>query len=291
MINPFVNDTRSDKEDRELIRASLKGDRDSLERLIARHQAWIYNVAFRMVLVAEDAEDITQEILIKVITKLSTYDPTRASFHTWLYRIVANHVINMRKRGYEEAITKLERYYSFVETIPDREIASTPENELVIQDVMVGCVLGALLCLDRQQRLVFILGVVFNVTSQQGGEIVGISDANFRKILSRARDKLFNFMNGKCGLVSPSAPCRCRNKVSEFIRQGWHTIDNVNFFRENAIKVDELIAQKMERFEDTIYRDFTNLYREHPFYEPPELTEWLSRLVDRPDFKEIFDLN
>lgn len=291
MVNPFVNDTRSDEEDRELVRESLKGNRDSLEHLIARHQAWIYNVVFRMVLVAEDAEDVTQEILIKVITKLSTYDPARASFRTWLHKIVANHVINMRKRGYEEAITKLDRYYSFVETIADTKIASTPENDLVIKDVMVGCVLGALLCLDRQQRLVFILGVVFNVNSQQGGEIVGISDANFRKILSRARDKLFNFMNHRCGMVNKSAPCKCRNKVSEFIRQGWHTIDNVNFYRENALRVDELISQRIDRFEDTIYRDFTKLYRDHPFYEPPDLTEWLSRLVDRPDFKEIFDLN
>ncbi|UCD50317.1 MAG: RNA polymerase sigma factor [Phycisphaerales bacterium] len=291
MINPFVKDTRSDKEDRDLIRESLKGNRGSLEHLIARHQAWIYNIAFRMVLVAEDAEDITQEILIKMITKLPTYDPARASFRTWLHRIVANHVVNMRKRGYEGAITRLDRYYSFVETIPDRQIASTPENDLVIQDVMIGCVLGALLCLDRQQRLVFILGVVFNVSSQQGGEIVGISGANFRKILSRARAKLFNFMNGRCGMVNENAPCKCRNKVSEFIKQGWHTIDNMNFYRENVLEVDKLISQRIARFDDTIYRDFTKLYRDHPFYESPDLTEWLNRIVDRPDFKEIFDMN
>lgn len=291
MYNPFVVDKSEDTKDGELIRQTLKGDRDALELLISRHQAWIYNIAFRMVLVAEDAEDITQEILIKMITKLSTYDCKKASFRTWLYRIVTNHVINMKKKGYEKSISTLEGYYSFIETFPDEKITTTPETNLVIKDVMVGCVLGALLCLDRQQRLVFILGVVFNVTSEQGGEIIGISSANFRKILSRARAKLYNFMNNKCSLVNKNAPCKCRNKVSEIIRQGWQTIDNINFYRENTLKVNELISKNIDRFDNTIYSDFLNLYRNHPFYEPPNLTEWLKKVFDHQEFKEIFDLN
>lgn len=82
MFNPFVKDINRDNEDGELIGQVLNGNQESLEQLILRHQAWIYNIAFRMVLVAEDAEDITQEILIKMMTKLSSYNPTKASFHT-----------------------------------------------------------------------------------------------------------------------------------------------------------------------------------------------------------------
>jgi RNA polymerase sigma factor (sigma-70 family) len=291
MYNPFVVDISEDTKDSKLIHQALNGDQKALELLISRHQAWIYNIAFRMVLVAEDAEDITQEILIKMITKLSTYDCKKASFRTWLYRIVTNHVINMKKKGYEKSISTLEGYYSFIDNIPDEKITTTPETNLVINDVMVGCVLGALLCLDRQQRLVFILGVVFDVTSEQGGEIIGISVANFRKTLSRARTKLYNFMNNKCGLVNKNAPCKCRNKVSEFIRQGWHTVDNINFYQENATKVNELISEKIDRFDNTIHPDFIKLYRDHPFYEPPDLTEWLKKILGRQEFKEIFDLN
>ena len=291
MYNPFVADRSEDTKDGELIRQALDGNQVVLGLLISRHQAWIYNIAFRMVLVTEDAEDITQEILIKMITKLSTYDCKKASFRTWLYRIVTNHVINMKKKGYEKSISTLEGYYSFIETIPDENISITPETNLVINDVIVGCVLGALLCLDRQQRLVFIMGVVFNVTSEQGGEIIGISSANFRKILSRARAKLYNFMNNKCGLVNKNAPCKCRNKVSEFIRQGWHTVDNINFYRENATKVNGLISEKIDRFENTIHPDFIKLYQDHPFYEPPDVTEWLKKILEQREFKEIFDLN
>ncbi len=291
MYNPFIADSNEDSKDIELICQALGGDKGNLERLILRHQAWIYNIAFRMVLVAEDAEDITQEVLIKMIMKLSTYDSKKASFRTWLYRIVVNHVINMKKRGYEEAVSVLEEYYSFIEKIPDEETTVTPEINLVMNDVIVGCVLGALLCLDRKQRLVFILGVVFNVSSKQGSEIMDISETSFRKTLSRARGKLYNFMNNKCGMVNKDAPCKCRNKVSEFIRQGWHTIDNINFYRENAPKVNELITEKINQFDDAVYCDFVKLYRSHPFYEPPDLTEWLKKILEGQEFKEIFDLN
>jgi len=291
MYNPFVADRNEDTKDGELIPQALDGNKEALGLLVSKHQAWIYNIAFRMVLVAEDAEDITQEILIKMITKLSTYDCKKASFRTWLYRIVVNHVINMKKRGYEESVSILENYYSFIEKTPDEEITITPGINLIINDVIVGCVLGALLCLDRKQRLIFILGVVFNVTSKQGSEIMGMSEASFRKTLSRARAKLYNFMNNKCGLVNKNSPCKCRNKVSEFIRQGWHTLDNINFYRENSTKVNEIISKKINRFDDAVYSDFIKLYRNHPFYEPPDLTEWIKKILDRQEFKEIFDLN
>ncbi len=192
MYNPFAADSNEDIKNDELIRQALSGNKEALEQLVLRHQAWIYNIAFRMVLVAEDAEDITQEILLKMITKMSTYDCKKASFRTWLYRIVVNHVINMKKRGYEESVSILEEYYSFIEKIPDEEITVTPEINLIINDVIVGCVLGALLCLDRKQRVVFVLRVVFNVTSKQGSEIMGVSEVSFRKTLSRLGLSLYN---------------------------------------------------------------------------------------------------
>ena len=290
MYNPFSADICSRKKDKTLVQLSLKGDREALVKLVTRYQPWIYNIAFRMVLVAEDAEDITQEILIKMITKLSTYDAAKGAFRTWLYRIVANHVMNIKIRGYEKSHLALEDFYSFVEEIPDEKAIPTPETSLVIKDVMVGCVLGALLCLDRQQRLVFILGVVFNVPSKQGGEITSLTSTNFRKILSRARAKLHNFMNNKCSMVNRNAPCKCRNKVNGFIRQGFHTVDNVTFYQENAPRVADMIEKKIDRFEEVIYRDFVKLYQDHPFYESQALTEWLKMILDQQEFKEIFDI-
>jgi DNA-directed RNA polymerase specialized sigma24 family protein len=73
MVNPFVEKYKTDVTDADLISKAVKGDRSALEKLIYRHQAWIYNIALRMVFYPQEAEDVTQEVLIKIITKLSTF--------------------------------------------------------------------------------------------------------------------------------------------------------------------------------------------------------------------------
>lgn len=152
--NPFGLDGTGDATDQELVSAAVGGDQGALEALIERHQPWIYNIAFRMVMVPEDAEDVTQEVLIKILTKLGSYDSEKGAFRTWTYRIVTNHVLNMKARGYEDAITGFDTYYSFVEQVPDREPEDTPETSLITEDLKIGCVMGTLLCLDRLHYLV-----------------------------------------------------------------------------------------------------------------------------------------
>ncbi len=118
--NPFAAEDRAEPRDEQLVAEALAGSRPALDGLVARHQRWIYNIAFRMVMTPQDAEDVTQEVLIKVLTKLSSYDPGKAAFRTWLYRIVTNHVINMKSRGYEAAMTSLESYYTGILRSPTR---------------------------------------------------------------------------------------------------------------------------------------------------------------------------
>ena len=75
--------------DLELVCRIKNGDREALESLVMRHQDWVYNIVLRMVYHPEDAEDAAQEVLIKLLTKLSTFEG-RSSFRTWLYRIVVS---------------------------------------------------------------------------------------------------------------------------------------------------------------------------------------------------------
>src|SRR5690242_9680661 len=80
--SPFTNEPS----DEALVSRAQGGDKDALERLIRRHQAWVFNVALRMLWHREAAQDATQEILIKAVTKLSTYRG-QSRFRTWLYRV------------------------------------------------------------------------------------------------------------------------------------------------------------------------------------------------------------
>src|SRR3990172_9543311 len=94
--NPFTDIATGERRDQELVQLVREGSRVALEELVVRHQEWIYNLALRMVHRPEDAKDATQEVLIKLFTRLSTFDG-RSSLRTWLYRIVINHLLNMKR--------------------------------------------------------------------------------------------------------------------------------------------------------------------------------------------------
>ncbi len=118
MVNPFTEKYITDTTDENLIDSALAGSRKALEELVLRHQAWIYNVALRMVFYPQDAEDATQEILIKMLTKLSTFR-RESAFRTWLYRIVVNHVLNMKKsQGEKNHENNFPDYWRAIEKCP-----------------------------------------------------------------------------------------------------------------------------------------------------------------------------
>src|SRR6266511_6155266 len=121
MFNPFNEVPESGAVDAELVEQARNGDRAALEKLILRHQAWVYNIAVRMVFRPHDAEEVTQEVLVKVITKLSTFKG-ESTFRTWLYRIAANHVLNMKRRGAETQTLSFERYGEAIARTPDLDL-------------------------------------------------------------------------------------------------------------------------------------------------------------------------
>ncbi len=208
MSNPF-QEIYNDKEDAELIGLAKEGSKIAFENLIKKHQHYIYNVALKFVLSPYDAEDITQEVLIKVITNLGSFKG-ESNFRTWLYRITFNHFMKLKKNSLESYITTFDNYGTELDKIKDEELTIIEQTELqdYIEDAKIGCMSGMLLCLDREQRLVYILAEIFSIDHTIGSEMLEISKDNFRQKLTRARRDLYNFMNQKCGLVNTQNPCR-----------------------------------------------------------------------------------
>src|SRR5213080_1847366 len=120
MFNPFNEVAEIGSVDAELVEQAKNGDRAALEKLILRHQAWVYNIAVRMVFRPHDAEEVTQEVLVKVITRLSTFRG-ESTFRTWLYRIAANHVLNMKRRWAETRKTFAD-YGAAIDGTPDLDL-------------------------------------------------------------------------------------------------------------------------------------------------------------------------
>jgi RNA polymerase sigma factor (sigma-70 family) len=291
-VNPLTETAPVSSDDQELIKQVQNGKRESLETLITRHQRWIYNIVLRMLYHPHDAEDATQEILIKVITRLSSFEG-RSSFRTWLYRIVVNHVLNMKRGRVEEANWTFAKYGDGLKSAPDEELPdpnSVPADlKILVDEARIGCTSGMLLCLDREQRLIYILGEIFGVTNSIGAELMDISRDNFRQKLSRARRDLHNFMQNQCGLINKANPCRCAKKTRAFMQAGYIDPRNLLFAKEHVTHVRE-VAEK--RHEDIASLDeaYAEIHRDHPFHETPvDFVGSLRRLIEQTHFKSILE--
>src|SRR5947209_6742938 len=109
----------------EVARRAVQGDRDALDRLMRELQGDIYGLALRMLLNREDAEDATQEILVRIVTRLSQFD-FRSKLKTWAYRVAVNYILDVKKSAAERLHLSFER---FVEDLPGLREESLTETE------------------------------------------------------------------------------------------------------------------------------------------------------------------
>jgi RNA polymerase sigma factor (sigma-70 family) len=294
MFNPFSEIVDADTSDDELVAQAKNGDRAALENLILRHQAWIYNIAVRMVFHPEDAEEVTQEVLVKVITKLSTFKG-ESKFRTWLYRIAANHVLNMKRRSSETQVTTFADYGAAINRTPDLDLPdrkSVPvELPILVEEAKNGCTMGMLLCLDRKQRLIFTLGEILGASDAVSAEVLDMTADNFRQSLSRARRDLHNFMNNQCGLVNKSNPCRCPKKTRGFIEHGHVDPAHLLFVPQHVERVRDVAGETVRKIEDVVERQHAAIYRDHPFFQPSDQIHWLRRMLESEELRGFFPLN
>src|SRR5258706_1475612 len=205
----------------DVVRGARDGDRESLERLVSGIQDRIYGLALRMLWHPEDARDATQEILIRIVTRLATFRG-ESSFSTWAHRVAANYLLSARKSRLEQQGYTFQRFGEDLdEGLSDvAAVPATGETALLLQEVRVGCTLGMLTCLDRPHRLAYILGEILEMEGDEAARVLAIRPAAFRKRLSRAREAIVAFTRAKCGLVSPERACRSHRCVAPPRRPG-----------------------------------------------------------------------
>jgi RNA polymerase sigma factor (sigma-70 family) len=279
--------------DNDLIKRAIDGDRSALENLLEQHRDWIFNVALSFVAHREDAADITQEVLIKMMTKLSTFRQ-ESDFKTWVYRIVKNHFLNMKRRRYEMYSMTFESFARDLDEIPDEELTSHQyevEEKLLVQEAKLSCMKAMLLCLDREQRLIFILGELFEFPDSVGSEVMEISRENFRIKLHRAKQQLYNFMDNKCGLINKKNPCRCARKTASYIKLGYVDPVSLHFQRDAIATIDNVAPDKVESYSNDVLSEYRTLFGQHPFLKAKELVESIHALLSSEKIRKTFNLD
>ncbi|MGD2035930.1 MAG: RNA polymerase sigma factor [Bacteroidales bacterium] len=278
--------------EKDLIQKSLSGDKTALEKLIIKYRAYIYNIAWKMVLNRKDAEDITQEVLIKAITNLSKFK-FESNFKTWLYRITANHFLDMKKSPMEYAITSFNDYADALRNIPDDNLSEIEQIEKAefIEDAKIGCISGMLLCLNRKERIIYILAEIFQTDYKLSAQMLEMSYDNFRQCLTRARKNLHSFMNSNCGLINKQNTCRCYKKTKGFIELGWVNPHNLQFNVSHKRRIYQLSKRKAAQFNEILDKEYSSLYLDCPFVEDFDKGSIIESVLKNKNIKEIFDLN
>ena len=266
------NDTS--KRDTLLIAEAISGNKKSLESLVKLHQDYIYNISLRFFLNPDDALDATQEILIKIITSLKSFKG-KSAFRTWVYRIALNHYLNAPKSQTELLLSENPERFSGFSKADETDAFSEAE----VEEVRILCSTAMLMCLNREQRLLYIFGEVFNIDHKLGAELFDISKANYRVKLHRAKADLLNYVSGKCGIINPKNPCRCPKKTRTLVEAGYVNKDNLKFTSDFTQTIAQIVNTQKEDISDKIQLDLQALFQNSPFQVKKEIDELLSAIL------------
>jgi RNA polymerase sigma factor (sigma-70 family) len=290
-MNPFSN-LYDQQDELNLVRQAQEGSQHALEKLVKLHQRFIYNIALKFAHDPDDAADLSQEALIKMITKLDQFKG-KSSFRTWLYKIVSNHFIKAKNKKSELRAKSFEDYGHYLDTAYANEELTTDEHQEYNDAIIYTrnrCMTSMLLCLDKQQRMVFVLGAIFNVKSNLAAKVLDITAENFRQQLSRAKADLFQFMDNKCGLLNPESPCRCSKKTKGFIKDG--LLDKTLQFKIEVVESIKEIASQNNNELDTLIEGKYLAFFKQQAYEDKDVTKDLLRSIQFDnDIKKLFRLN
>ena len=146
----------------------------AFEELVHAYQSKIYTLCYRMARNAADAEDLLQEILLRLFLSISSFDG-RSSFSTWLYRVVYNHCLN--------ALAKKKRAAG-----RDEELASEPLDPRTLPLQKDGRAQAALDRLSDEDRAVLVMKYLTELEIAEIAQILGLSSSAVKMRLLRARE-------------------------------------------------------------------------------------------------------
>lgn len=258
------------------------GNKNALETVVRAVQQDVYGIALRFLWHPQDAEDATQEILIKVITNLGGFRG-ESSFKTWVYRVASNTLLTLKKKRMERQAMTFDKFADDLSqglSSNSIHIECDLDEKLLLEEVKIGCTLAMLMCLDRKHRLAYILGEIIELDHCEAAMVLEITQAAFRKQLSRARQRIISFMSSQCGLVNSTNTCRCRKRVDTAVNLGRFDPHNLLF----ALSLEKAkrfppVLEKIRQLEDT--RRAAALYRSHPTPVPSQdFIPWLRKVIN-----------
>jgi RNA polymerase sigma factor (sigma-70 family) len=254
----------------ELARLAADGDRVALAGLVRGLQHPMYRLALRFLGHPQDAEDATQEILIRIVTHLGSFEG-RSKFTTWAYTVATRSLIRAKRGATEAAVVGAERFAALLDAgMGDLDTtADEAEYRLLCDEVRISCTYGMLLCIPRDQRAAYLLADVAGLTDVEGAQVLDCTREAFRQRVSRARRTLRYVIDNRCGLVDPANPCRCGRQIAASVQAGILRPDDLRLATHPREEARVWIEPYAKQLDDLVA--IGDLYRFDRFAAPASL--------------------
>jgi RNA polymerase sigma-70 factor (ECF subfamily) len=178
--------------DEVLAAGARDGARSAFMELVVRHQDRVYRLALRMCRNEADAEEITQETMLLAHRRITSFQGD-SRFRTWLYRIAVNQVLMRRRGARRRPLHSIETAITEGHAEPVVAAGGEPPegaDELLDREMRARRVRAALAGLDESHRMALVLRDLEELSSEEAGEILGISPDAVRQRAHRARLRL-----------------------------------------------------------------------------------------------------
>jgi RNA polymerase sigma-70 factor, ECF subfamily len=167
-------------EDKDLLDRLAENDEIAFRGLVERHIDRAYAIALRILGNAADAEDVVQDTMLKVWTHRGRWQHGRAKFSTWLYRVVSNRCIDLRRKPRTEN----------VDAVPEVADAKPDASSVIERNEVNNLLEVAMQRLPEQQRLAVILSYHENMSNGEIAEVMDTTVAAVESLLKRGRQQL-----------------------------------------------------------------------------------------------------
>ncbi len=193
----------------------------TLAQAVASHLPSVYNFCSRMTLDRAEAEKATFETFQRAATgEIPGLDG--AQLEQWLLKIAA-HVAEKRLPAEPEVDFDLLDDTLRSEATRTHEVSSltAPEREFLLWELKQGCMTAVINCLSPGERVAFVLSSVIGKSDADAAQLLDIKEGAFKVRLSRARQKVADYLAPRCEHVNPSNPCHCPSRIGVALNKGF----------------------------------------------------------------------
>lgn len=252
-----------------LVVGAREGDPEATEGLAREFATYAFRLALRFYGNPTDAEDAAQEIVIRALRALPTFQG-RSKVMTWLYTLAIRYLIRSKKGRSEAEAVGPDALAGWLDSnIRAASAEDEALDDIFAREIRETCTHGMLLSLSRGLRAAYVLGELIGLTDVEAAEALGINPAAYRQRLSRARRTMKDLMVGRCGLLSELNPCRCGIQAAAERSEGRLTESDLTFVRLPTTRPisTATVTRAMRQLDDI--EAIADVYRLGPEYITP----------------------